>query len=201
MSGTTAAADDDSWWSLACRSLPSGHRRSPQPCGTASPDEENTMSHSPALPLRARIRSNKVPDPTASFWIIKVLATTVGETAADLLSDTVGLGLPLTTLVMAVALAVFLFLQFRSRSYGRRCTGSPSCSSASSGPASRTTSQTASVSRSRSAPPSSVSRSGGLHDLVPGRGHPLDPRHRHRAAGGVLLARDPVHVRARHGSR
>ncbi|MDM7886601.1 hypothetical protein QUG92_15930 [Curtobacterium sp. RHCKG23] len=75
------------------------------------------MSHSPAAPVPTRSRSNKVPDPTASFWIIKVLATTVGETAADLLSDTVGLGLPLTTLIMAVALAVFLVLQFRSRSY------------------------------------------------------------------------------------
>ncbi|GGL12704.1 putative membrane-anchored protein [Curtobacterium luteum] len=75
------------------------------------------MSNSPAVPVAARSRRNKVPDPTASFWIIKVLATTVGETAADLLSDTVGLGLPLTTLIMAVALVVFLVLQFRARTY------------------------------------------------------------------------------------
>jgi uncharacterized membrane-anchored protein len=75
------------------------------------------MSHSPAALLPVRARGNKVPDPTASFWVIKVLATTVGETAADLLSDTVGLGLPLTTVVMAVALAVFLVLQFRARAY------------------------------------------------------------------------------------
>ncbi|MCY1693816.1 COG4705 family protein [Curtobacterium sp. SL109] len=75
------------------------------------------MSHAPAARLRTRVRSNKVPDPTVSFWVIKILATTVGETAADLLSDTVGLGLPLTTLVMAVTLVVFLVLQFRTRSY------------------------------------------------------------------------------------
>ena len=67
---------------------------------------------SPASPLR-----NKVPDPTASFWIIKVLATTVGETAADLVSTTLGFGLPLTTVVMAAVLALFLVLQFRSRAY------------------------------------------------------------------------------------
>jgi uncharacterized membrane-anchored protein len=85
--------------------------------GTARSDEENVMSHSPAALLRTRTRSNKVPDPTASFWIIKVLATTVGETAADLLSDTVGLGLPLTTVIMAIALVVFLVLQFRARAY------------------------------------------------------------------------------------
>lgn len=60
---------------------------------------------------------NKVPDPTPSFWIVKVLATTVGETAADLLSDTLGLGLPLTTLIMTAILAAFLITQFRGREY------------------------------------------------------------------------------------
>ncbi|GAA1502215.1 hypothetical protein GCM10009827_013400 [Dactylosporangium maewongense] len=33
----------------------------------------------------ARRTANKVPEVTVYFWIIKVLATTVGETAADLL--------------------------------------------------------------------------------------------------------------------
>ncbi len=60
---------------------------------------------------------NKVPDPTASFWIIKVLATTVGETAADLISTTLGFGLPLTTVVMAAVLVVVLVLQFRASGY------------------------------------------------------------------------------------
>ena len=36
---------------------------------------------------------NKVPEVTAYFWIIKVLSTTVGETAADLLSTHLNLGL------------------------------------------------------------------------------------------------------------
>jgi uncharacterized membrane-anchored protein len=60
---------------------------------------------------------NKVPEPTASFWIVKVLATTVGETAADLLSGTLGLGLPLTTVIMAIVLAAVLVVQFRARRY------------------------------------------------------------------------------------
>ncbi|MEU0558656.1 hypothetical protein [Dactylosporangium sp. NPDC006015] len=34
----------------------------------------------------ARRTANKVPEVTVYFWIIKVLATTVGETAADLLN-------------------------------------------------------------------------------------------------------------------
>ncbi|MDU6749519.1 MAG: hypothetical protein E6447_17760, partial [Bradyrhizobium sp.] len=36
---------------------------------------------------------NKVPEVTIYFWIIKVMATTVGETAADLLATRLGLGL------------------------------------------------------------------------------------------------------------
>ena len=40
---------------------------------------------------------NKVPEVTLYFWIIKVLCTTVGETAADFLNDNLGLGLTKTT--------------------------------------------------------------------------------------------------------
>ena len=54
-------------------------------------------------------RENKVPEPTVSFWAIKILATTVGETAADLLSSSLHLGTQLTSVVMAVVfLAVFV---------------------------------------------------------------------------------------------
>jgi uncharacterized membrane-anchored protein len=60
---------------------------------------------------------NKVPEVTVFFWVIKVLATTVGETAADFLNDHVGLGLTGTTLVMSVGLAAALCVQFRSRRY------------------------------------------------------------------------------------
>ena len=60
---------------------------------------------------------NKVPEVTAFFWIIKVLATTVGETVADYLNVTVGLGLNGTSAVMSVLLAGALALQFRSRRY------------------------------------------------------------------------------------
>ena len=35
----------------------------------------------------ARRLLSKVPEVTVFFWIIKVMATTVGETAADLLND------------------------------------------------------------------------------------------------------------------
>ncbi|WP_344613957.1 hypothetical protein [Dactylosporangium salmoneum] len=54
---------------------------------------------------------------TVYFWVIKVLATTVGETAADLLNFNLGLGLGGTTAVMFVALAVALVLQYRAPRY------------------------------------------------------------------------------------
>ena len=59
----------------------------------------------------------KVPEVTAFFWIIKVLATTVGETFADYLNETLGFGLNGTTLVTIVALVVALIFQFKSTKY------------------------------------------------------------------------------------
>lgn len=58
-----------------------------------------------------------VPEVTAFFWIVKVLATTVGETATDLLSDRLGLGLTNTTYLMAFLLAVALAFQLGARGY------------------------------------------------------------------------------------
>ena len=60
---------------------------------------------------------NKVPEITLVFWIIKILATTIGETAADVLSTTLKLGLVYTSYVMAALLVVSLIIQFRARKY------------------------------------------------------------------------------------
>ncbi|MDQ4054753.1 MAG: hypothetical protein M3237_18945 [Actinomycetota bacterium] len=65
----------------------------------------------------ARTMLNKVPEVTALFWVIKIMSTTVGETAADFLAGNVGLGLTNTSLIMAVLLAGVLVAQFRSRRY------------------------------------------------------------------------------------
>ncbi len=60
---------------------------------------------------------NKVPQVTLYFWIIKIMATTVGETAADSLSVNLHLGLTGTSVVMGCLLAIFLFMQLRSSKY------------------------------------------------------------------------------------
>ncbi|MCW5299402.1 hypothetical protein DXT88_14580 [Herbaspirillum lusitanum] len=60
---------------------------------------------------------NKVPEVTLSFWIIKILSTTVGETVADFLAVGVGWGQGLTSAVMVVFLALVLFNQVRLRGH------------------------------------------------------------------------------------
>jgi uncharacterized membrane-anchored protein len=72
--------------------------------------------HGPAQSL-GRQMLNKVPEITLYFWVIKILCTTVGETAADLLNENLGLGLTNTTYVMGALLVATLVFQFRARKY------------------------------------------------------------------------------------
>lgn len=60
---------------------------------------------------------NKVPLVTFAFWVVKILATTVGETGADFLNFNMGLGLTMTSLLAAFILAGFLWLQLRQNRY------------------------------------------------------------------------------------
>ncbi|MEU7962805.1 hypothetical protein AB0D09_04950 [Streptomyces sp. NPDC049097] len=71
----------------------------------------------PVPPQRALSRCNKVPEVTVYFWLIKVLCTTVGETAADLLNSNAGLGLTGVSVLMSALLAIVLVVQFRTRAY------------------------------------------------------------------------------------
>jgi uncharacterized membrane-anchored protein len=66
---------------------------------------------------RATTMLNKVPEVTVFFWVIKILCTTVGESFADYVNETLGFGLTNTTLVFGAALVVVLVVQFRLRAY------------------------------------------------------------------------------------
>ncbi|WP_329048290.1 hypothetical protein OG738_38035 [Amycolatopsis sp. NBC_01488] len=68
-------------------------------------------------PLPSRTLLNKVPEVTLYFWLIKVLCTTVGETAADFLNVDLGFGLTGVSVVTGVLLAVVLVFQFRATRY------------------------------------------------------------------------------------
>lgn len=60
---------------------------------------------------------SKVPEVTVFFWIIKVLCTTVGETASDFLNVNLGFGLTGTSIVMGILLGLAFFFQFRAKKY------------------------------------------------------------------------------------
>jgi uncharacterized membrane-anchored protein len=78
-----------------------------EPAATRPPPARDRFAH--AL--------NKVPEVTLYFWLIKILCTTVGETFADYLNETLGFGLTNTTIVMGAAFLVLLAVQFRARQY------------------------------------------------------------------------------------
>lgn len=71
------------------------------------------------VPTHTRTREvlNKVPEITIYFWVIKVLCTTVGETAADFLNVNLNLGLTVTSIVMTILLAVAMVVQIRGDRY------------------------------------------------------------------------------------
>jgi uncharacterized membrane-anchored protein len=73
------------------------------------------MAVSVAAPVRSWL--TKVPAITATFWVIKVLSTTIGETFADFLSVNVGLGTAVTDAMMLTVLTVALITQLRTRRY------------------------------------------------------------------------------------
>ena len=62
------------------------------------------------MPITRRMLS-KVPEVTIWFWIIKILCTTVGESFADWISVTMGLGLNTTTVIFTVVLVAVLAWQ------------------------------------------------------------------------------------------
>lgn len=67
--------------------------------------------------ISARQWLNKVPQITVLFWIIKMMSTTVGETAADFLNANLHFGLTVTTALMGMLFAIALFFQMRARRY------------------------------------------------------------------------------------
>lgn len=67
--------------------------------------------------MSSHTRSHKVPAVTFGFWIIKILATTLGETAGDTVSMTMDLGYLAGTAIFLSAFLVLLFFQIRARRF------------------------------------------------------------------------------------
>ena len=60
---------------------------------------------------------SKVPEVTLAFWIVKVLATTLGETGGDALSMTLNLGYAVSSLIFLGFFAVTLSAQMKATRY------------------------------------------------------------------------------------
>ena len=60
---------------------------------------------------------NKLPAITISFWIMKICATTLGETAGDLLSMTLNIGYAISSMLLLSFFFVTLFIQLSTKKY------------------------------------------------------------------------------------
>jgi uncharacterized membrane-anchored protein len=69
----------------------------------------------PAHPAQGVL--NKVPQVTLAFWIIKICATTLGETGGDALSMTLKLGYAAATAIFFALFLVTLFAQITAKRY------------------------------------------------------------------------------------
>lgn len=74
-----------------------------------------TMTRNPSS--SETLKPNRVPQVTVGFWIIKLMAVTMGETAADYLAVNLGLGLTTTSIIMTGVLIAALAIQFSRKRY------------------------------------------------------------------------------------
>ncbi|MET7607970.1 COG4705 family protein [Streptomyces avermitilis] len=69
------------------------------------------------VPGTDRYVMKKLPEATLAFWIMKIAATTLGETAGDLFAQTLKLGYFLSTIALFLIFVVTLAVQLRSKRY------------------------------------------------------------------------------------
>jgi len=60
---------------------------------------------------------NKLPQITLAFWVMKICATTLGETAGDLLSMTLDVGYAISSMMLISVFLITLVTQLRSKTY------------------------------------------------------------------------------------
>ena len=158
------------------------------------------MTNTAAMPEHIRtILFNRVPEVTFAFWVIKILSTTTGETFADYLNDGLGLGLTITTWVMSALLAIALVAQFMTKRYNSGVYWTVVVLISIVGTLlTDNLTDVLGVELWVSTLIFSVGARRHVRHLVLPRAHALDPHDLHPAPRGLLLGRDPVHVRPGH---
>ena len=61
--------------------------------------------------------ANKVASVTFTFWVLKICATTLGETAGDLVSMTLGIGYGISSIILICIFLLSLLLQLLSKKF------------------------------------------------------------------------------------
>jgi uncharacterized membrane-anchored protein len=69
------------------------------------------------VPIHSQNTTSKVPEVTLVFWLVKIAATTLGETGADALSMSMNLGYLVSTGIFAVAFAVAVCAQIAAAGF------------------------------------------------------------------------------------
>src|SRR3954469_8451077 len=82
---------------------------------SSEPEAPQTLGRVP--PSAVADVLSKVPQVTLAFWVIKIGATTLGETGGDALSMTLNLGYAVSTLIFLAFFCITLIGQVASRRY------------------------------------------------------------------------------------
>jgi len=80
---------------------------------------ESASENAGDLSVQQTLKSalSKVPEVTLGFWIIKILATTLGETGGDMLSMSMNLGYALSTIILFVPFLVLVTAQVKAKRF------------------------------------------------------------------------------------
>lgn len=98
-----------------------------QSISTMNPASLSLSSQSSSLPYEDRradanrswTSASKVPEVAIAFWVIKIAATTLGETGGDALSMTMKFGYALSTVIFLVFFLVAVTAQIKAKSFHR----------------------------------------------------------------------------------
>jgi uncharacterized membrane-anchored protein len=69
------------------------------------------------MTVDAKAALSKVPEVTLFFWIVKILATTLGETGGDALSMSLNVGYAVSTLIFLVPFFVLVAFQIKAKRF------------------------------------------------------------------------------------
>src|ERR1700704_478377 len=70
-----------------------------------------------SAPSKSQLVLRKLPHVTALFWVIKIIATTLGETAGDLFAQTLRIGYLVSTIILLALFLIAVMVQLRARRF------------------------------------------------------------------------------------